>query len=108
MPQSDLIMVQTSFSQQSDAQEMAALLIQQGLVACAQVSGPTHSSYRWKSELRHEDEYILSAKTTAGHYPKLAAFINENHPYELPEIIATNVVSVNAAYLDWVRQQCPE
>ncbi len=84
------------------------MLIQRGLAACAQVSGPTRSTYRWKGELQHEDEYILNVKTTAARYPKLAAFIDENHPYEVPEIIATGVVSVSAAYLDWVKQQCTE
>ena len=108
MPQSDLVLVQTSFARQSHAQEMAELLIQRGLAACAQVWGPTHSTYRWKGKLQHEKEYILSAKTTADRYPKLAAFIDENHPYELPEIIAVNVTATSPAYLDWVRQQCPE
>ncbi len=106
MPENDLILVQVSFAEQAPAEKTAALLIEQCLAACVQVAGPVVSTYRWKNQLQREEEYILTVKTLAGHYPKLAAFITEHHPYEVPEIIAIPVHAVNDAYLNWARQQC--
>lgn len=106
MPQGDLILVQTSFARQNQAREMARKLVEQGLAACAQVTGPVLSTYEWKGKLQYEKEYVLNVKTTSSRYSELAGFIDRNHPYELPEIVATPVARTSGAYLDWVKQQC--
>ncbi len=106
MATSELILVQTSFAQRAQAEKMAAELVEQGLAACAQVSGPVFSAYRWRGRLQREEEHLLTAKTVSGHYQKLSAFIGERHPYEVPEIIAVPILEVNDAYLDWAKQQC--
>ena len=101
-----LILTQTFFAERVEADKMATMLIEQRLAACAQIVGPVLSIYRWKGELQREEEYMLSIKAPAEHYPKLAAFIGEHHSYEVPEIIAVPIQAVNAAYLDWSKQQC--
>lgn len=108
MPQDDLILVQTSFARQNQAQKMARELVERGLVACAQVTGPTLSTYEWKGELQCEEEYILILKALSSRYSKLAAFIDENHPYELPEVVAIPITRASTTYFDWVKQQCQE
>ena len=106
MPASGLILVQTTFARRADAEAMSAALVEQRLAACAQVSGPVLSTYRWKGRLQREQEYVLVVKTLTAHYRELAAFISERHPYEVPEIIAVPVHAVNDAYLDWAKRQC--
>lgn len=106
MPTDELILVQTAFAQRVHAEETAAALVERGLAACVQVSGPVLSVYRWKGRLQREEEYVLTAKTLAVRYPELAAFIGERHPYELPEIIAIPLHAVSDDYLDWARKQC--
>ena len=102
----NVLLIRTFLAKRIEAEDMAAALLEQRLAACAQVSGPVWSSYRWKGELQREEEYMLSVKTLEEHYSKLVAFINERHSYEVPEIIAVPVHAVNEAYLDWVREQC--
>lgn len=106
MPTDELILVQTAFAKRAEAEKAAAALVEQGLAACVQVSGPVLSVYRWKDRLQREEEYVLTAKTLAARYPKLAAFISEHHPYELPEVIAVPLHAVSDDYLDWARKQC--
>ena len=106
MPASDLILIQTSFSQRVHAQETAAALIERRLAACVQVSGPVHSTYRWREKVQREEEYVLTAKTLTERYEQVAAFLREAHPYELPEIIAVAVHAADDAYLKWAREQC--
>ena len=106
MTENDLILIQTSFAQRAQAQQIADIVVEKRLAACAQVAGPVHSCYRWKGRVQHEQEYILTIKAPPAHYVKLAAVISRHHPYAVPEIIAVPVCAVNDAYLNWARQQC--
>jgi periplasmic divalent cation tolerance protein len=42
-------------------------------------------------------------KTTAAGLPALQARLTAIHPYELPELVAIDVVNGSANYLAWVR-----
>lgn len=102
----ELILVQTAFAQRAHAEAAADALVERRLAACVQVSGPVRSSYRWEGKMQREEEYMLTAKTLAGRYEQVAAFLRETHPYELPEIIAVAVHAADGAYLDWAKEQC--
>ena len=36
---------------------------------------------------------------------RLAAFVKERHPYEVPNITAVPIVAGNDAYLEWIRAE---
>ena len=105
-PSCDVVLVQTTVGERAEARAISEVLVGEKLCACAQVSGPVSSLYRWKGRVNDESEYLLTAKTTRLRYAALHDRLLQIHPYELPEIIATAAVEVNAAYADWVRQQC--
>jgi len=44
----------------------------------------------------------LVAKTTAAQWPAISAFIKQNHPYDVPEIIAQPISHGHADYARWV------
>ena len=75
-----LLLVQTTFEQRIHAEELSVDLIEKHLAACVQISGPVSSVYRWKGELQHEEEYILTAKTFGEYYEKVAACIEKKSP----------------------------
>jgi len=82
---------------------MAARAVEERLAACAQVSGPLASTYRWEGTVERATEWYCHLKTTVDRLPALESRIRELHPYEVPEIIAVPIVQGNAAYLDWIR-----
>jgi periplasmic divalent cation tolerance protein len=86
------------------AEEIAGLLVSEGLAACVSLTPGVVSVFEWKGELDRQEEVLLHIKTTAASYRRLEQRILELHPYELPEIIATPVEQGLATYLDWVRQ----
>jgi periplasmic divalent cation tolerance protein len=45
---------------------------------------------------------VLVAKTTAGQWPAISAFIKQNHPYDVPEIIAQPITHSDPDYARWV------
>jgi len=98
----DSILVLTNLPDRASAEKLATLLIEQRLAACVNVLAPCDSVYRWRGEIRHDEEHPLLIKTAQDRYAELEAAIRANHPYELPEIIAVPVVRGLPAYLSWV------
>lgn len=97
-----LAIATTTFSQPSDASEMARRLVRENLAACAQVEGPIESHYRWKDQLLQETEWRLTIKTTAAAVPRLAEVVHQHHPYEQPQWVVVAVQSASEAYGSWV------
>ncbi|TVL11783.1 cation tolerance protein CutA [Shewanella algae] len=85
------------------AKSLAATLVHESLVACAQVSQTVDSFYVWQGELCQETEVSLQLKCLASAYPRLEQRILELHPYEVPEIIAVPISHGLPAYLDWIK-----
>ena len=77
--------------------------MEERLAACAQVSGPLTSTYRWEGQVERASEWYCHLKTTLDRLPALESRLRELHPYEVPEIIAVPIVQGNADYLEWIR-----
>ena len=99
------LLVVTNLPERASAEKLAALLVGQGLAACVNVLAPCDSFYRWRGEIRQDEEYPLLIKTAQDRYAELEAAIRANHPYELPEIIAVPIVCGLPAYLQWVESE---
>ncbi len=97
------ILVSTTFETREDAEKMANLLLQERLVACAQISRPIASWYWWKDAIEHSTEYSLSMKSTEELFTALEIAIKEHHPYETPEIIGIPITRISIEYLDWMK-----
>ena len=100
--------VTTTLPDQAVAEKLGATLVGERLAACAQVLGPVSSTYRWKGEVEHTEEWYCHLKTTLGRLPQLQKRIRELHPYEVPEVIALTISQGDEQYLAWVREQTKE
>lgn len=99
------VRVETTVDTEEGAQSVARAVIEHQVAACAQVSGPITSFYRWEGEVQNDPEWIVVIKTTADRLETLTARILDVHPYDVPEIVAVPVVGGNPAYLDWVQEE---
>jgi periplasmic divalent cation tolerance protein len=104
MPINAIIIVQTTVASRRDALRLAGLIVKERLAACVQVA-PIHSTYRWHNKVEQSAEWLLAAKTRRARTRELMAFIRRHHPYELPEIIAVNVMRALPAYRQWVLRE---
>lgn len=102
---SDLLQVQTTLDREQDARRIATLVVRKKLAACVQIIGPILSVYRWEGRDEESEEWLLLMKTTRDSYPGLEDTIRDQHPYDVPEIIALPVTGGHGAYLDWVRDE---
>jgi len=87
------------------ANEIAQHLVRSHLAACVKLLSDVQSVYRWQGQVEQATEVQLLIKTCAGHLPALYTAITQLHPYEVPEMIATEIVSGWPAYLDWMQAQ---
>jgi len=99
----DITMTLSTFPTREKAQEVGRALVERRLAACVQISSQMISIYSWKGEIHEDPEYLLFIKTTAGRTPDVIKYIREVHPYEIPEIITTPVISGFDGYIDWVK-----
>ncbi len=83
---------------------MAAELVGERLAACAQVTGPVTSTYRWEGRVEAAEEWYCHLKTTDARLPALRERLRTLHPYEVPEIVAVAIVDGDPAYLRWIRE----
>lgn len=82
---------------------MGRLLVEQRLAACVNVHGAVRSIYRWNDAVTEETEALLVIKTTSAGYPEVERLLIEQHPYELPEIIAVPIETGYEPYLRWIK-----
>ncbi len=100
----DCCQVTTTLPDSNSADRIAQALVGERLAACAQVSGPIASTYRWQGAVEQASECYCHLKTTMERLPALQARIRELHPYEVPEIVAVAIVGGDAGYLQWIEE----
>ncbi len=100
-----LLLISTTVEHKEDAERIADLLLARRLVACAQISAPIASVYRWREEITTANEFILSLKTLPQHYALIEEVLLQEHPYEIPEIIAQEIPLVSNSYSQWVERE---
>ena len=76
-------------------------LIDTGLAACVQMM-TIESRYVWRGEKNIEPELLLLIKTRTALFGEAMRAIEAIHPYELPEIVATNFTAGLAGYFAWI------
>jgi len=82
---------------------LARGLVEARLAACVNLIAGVTSVYRWQGEVCEDPETTLVIKVPVERYEPLAAWLTEQHPYDVPEIIALPASHVHEPYLAWAR-----
>lgn len=86
------------------ARKIARAIVGDKLAACCNIIPGLTSIYSWKNEIQEESELLLMIKTKTSVVPELTEKIKKMHPYEVPEIIASEIYEGNREYLNWVNE----
>ena len=104
---SPIAVVWTTLADAGQAHELSSRLVEEGLVACAQVDAtPVRSIYRWEGRVENAEEYRLMLKLPAGKIERLQERLRALHPYDVPEFVVQDATASDD-YARWVDESCP-
>ncbi len=101
----NIVEITTTLETKEQAQKLANELVTKRLAACVQISGPIESVYSWQGKICNSAEYRCTIKTIAELQDRLLIAIREEHPYDVPEILVTEVSASSEAYGRWLQAQ---
>ena len=105
---SEVIVVLTTTPNIEESETLARKIIESKLAACVQVLPLMKSFYAWKNEIQVDSEHLLLIKTLSVKFSELKEFIQANHSYDVPEIIALEASDIAENYFDWMKDYLSE
>lgn len=100
----DALLVYCTCPDDETASQLAEMLVSKQLAACVNIVAGVQSVYAWQGKVQFDDEALLIIKTTASTYEALQTFLQDEHPYELPEIVAVSITTGLPGYLEWINK----
>lgn len=95
-----LVLVTAASAQEAD--KIAQALVEQHLVACANIIPNLRSVFWWQQAIATEQEMLIVLKSTASHFPAIVTTVKSLHSYQTPEIIALPIIAGSEDYLQWI------
>jgi periplasmic divalent cation tolerance protein len=95
--------VLTTTNNLEEATKITEVLLSSKLAACVQIH-QIKSYYTWQGKINIDDEQQLIIKCKTHDFEKIQLCIQENHSYEIPEIIQIPISDGLPAYLQWIDQ----
>ncbi len=99
--QDTLFIAWTTVDSEASAQRIATDLVERRLACCVQIDAAVRSVYRWEGAVQSGSEWRLWIKFVARHAQRLNTYIEENHPYDVPEWVVVRAEQVAPHYLKW-------
>lgn len=90
------------------ARAAAARLLDEGLIACANIIGMVESHFIWEGSPSSSTETGVVFKTTADLLPVVVERLGELHPYDIPVIVGWRCDAGLPATLAWLATSCPD
>jgi periplasmic divalent cation tolerance protein len=102
MKPEEFVVVLVTAGSAEEAARIGRALVEERLVACANVVGPIRSIYRWEGRVEDAEEHLLLLKARAADAGALEARVRALHGYEVPEVLALPVRAGSEPYLRWL------
>jgi periplasmic divalent cation tolerance protein len=83
-------------------------LVEDRLAACGQQIAAIRSIYRWDGEVHDDPEARVAVHTRRSLVDRIVERAHDEHPYDVPCVLALPIVGGNPAYQEWVRRETLE
>ena len=90
-------------SNREEAEKIVRVLLEEKLIACANIIEPVSSFFWWQGKIENEKEVLAIMKSNETLFEKLQKQVTELHSYDVPEILALPIVAGSQSYLNWMK-----
>ena len=97
-------LIWSPFADEASAMAAANQMLDEGLVACANILPPMRSLYVWNSERGEASEVGVLFKTDAALLDRATARLAEIHPYDAPAVLGWRADAAAAPTAEWLRE----
>lgn len=94
------------FGDIASAEAVADKLLEERLIACANILPAVRSLYRWNGERGEGTEVAVLFKTHADLLDDAVARLEALHPYDSPAIAGWQCEAAGVATLGWLEAEC--
>jgi periplasmic divalent cation tolerance protein len=98
----EVLLVFSTFANEADAARVARTLVEERLIACANLVPGARSIYRWRDAVADEPEVVVLMKTRKQDWTALLSRLHELHPYDTPECVAVRIAAGAPKYMAWL------
>ncbi len=98
----EALIVFTTFANEADAARVTRVLVEERLIACANLLPGARSIYRWEQGVRDESEIVVLMKTRKQDWTALLSRLHDLHPYSTPECVAVRIAAGAPKYMAWL------
>jgi periplasmic divalent cation tolerance protein len=101
MIDSKILITITTMPDIDSAKSLALLLVSNKLCGCVNIIPKLLSVYSWRGDILQQEEVLLQIKSKITNQSLLCNFIEENHPYDICEVLQYEAIS-NNDYSNWI------
>ena len=102
----EFVIAFSTFPEAEIAREIAHELVENAVIACANIVPSVESIYFWKEKVETSAEVLAIFKMTAARYSEFESRLRKLHPYDVPEIVRLDIAGGNPDYLRWISESC--
>lgn len=85
------------------AKKISLALLEEGLIACANILPGMESIYHWEGKIESAKEVVLILKSTDVQSSRIIARVESLHPYNTPCILSLPIEKGSEAYVRWLK-----
>ena len=101
----EALIVFSTFATEDEAARITRTLVEERLIACANLLPGARSIYRWQGQVADQREVVALMKTRKQDWPALMSRLHELHPYDTPECVAVRIAAGAPGYMAWLESQ---
>jgi len=98
----EVLIVFSTFADEASAARVARVLVEERLIACANLLPGARSIFRWREAVEDTREVVVLMKTRKQDWTALLSRLHELHPYETPECVAVRIAAGAPRYMEWL------
>jgi len=98
------ILVLMTASSKDEAKKIVYSLLEEKLIACANMIDSVSSVFWWQDKIEEEKEVLVIMKSHQELFKRVSTRVKELHSYDTSEILALSIVDGSCQYLEWMKK----